>query len=86
MSPPADALPRDVRAILFAGVHGFFERVAFALEQVPHRDVTDDNTPLGKLVGKLAHRDVGLVFNPLQQPTALVFEQERTMPAHLAGR
>lgn len=57
----------------------------FPPEQVPDRDVTDDDPPLGQLVCKRARRDVGLLLDAGQHPFAFTFKAARAMPAHLAG-
>jgi hypothetical protein len=40
---------RDVRAILFAGEHGFFEAEPLSMDEVPHRPVIDFEAALGEL-------------------------------------
>jgi hypothetical protein len=51
---PARALARDIRAILLAGQHGFFEAEIFLVNEVPDRAIADHDAALGQFRLKTA--------------------------------
>jgi len=63
MPSPPGAAARDVRAILLAREDGFFERLALAPQDIPHRHVADDDSARRKLAGERACRDLWLLPN-----------------------
>jgi hypothetical protein len=62
----------------------FFVALLLAPEQVPYRDVTDNDPPLGQLVRKRARCDVSLLGDTGQHPIAFASKNARAMSAHLA--